>query len=106
MFTQDQCQKLYEGIHIIAKVFAEAYIEERNKLEKYLPPGVDTTNVKTQLQHNEKLVLSVPETAKLLGLSRNATYEFVREGKIPCVRYGKRVLVPRVKLLEMINKQS
>ncbi|MDD4877205.1 MAG: helix-turn-helix domain-containing protein [Dehalococcoidales bacterium] len=50
-------------------------------------------------------MLSVPEAAKLLGLSRGAAYEFVRQGKIPCVRYGKRILIPRIKLMEMINKQ-
>ncbi|MFZ7133466.1 MAG: helix-turn-helix domain-containing protein [Eubacteriales bacterium] len=46
-----------------------------------------------------------PETAQLFGLSRNAAYEFVKQGKMPCVKYEKRVLVPRIKLLKMTNKQ-
>jgi excisionase family DNA binding protein len=106
MLTPTQSQQLYEAIHIIAKIFAEAYIEEKNKLEKSLPTTLDKTSTISYLQQKEKFLLSVPETAKLLGLSRGATYEFVRQGKIPCVKYGKRILVPRIKLMEMINKQS
>ncbi len=37
-------------------------------------------------QQEERLTLSVPEVARLLGLSRGATYEAVRAGQIPSIR--------------------
>lgn len=46
----------------------------------------------------EKLTLSVDEAAKLLGISRGLAYEAVRTGEIPSIRFGKRVLIPRLAL--------
>jgi excisionase family DNA binding protein len=52
---------------------------------------------------SERLVLTVEETAELLGLSRGAAYEGVRSGDIPAVRVGRRWLVPRGRLLELLG---
>jgi len=54
----------------------------------------------------ERLTLSVEETAKLLGISRNSCYEAVRQGQIPHIRFGKRILVPRKALLKMLLEDS
>lgn len=51
----------------------------------------------------ERLVLSVEEAAELLGLSRGAAYAGVRSGDIPAVRVGRRWLVPRARLLELVG---
>ena len=42
--------------------------------------------------------MSVPEAARLLGVSRMTAYSAVREGTIPSLRIGRRVLVPRAEL--------
>jgi excisionase family DNA binding protein len=47
-------------------------------------------------------VLTVPETARLLRISRGSAYEAVRRGEIPAVRVGRRLLVPRVALEAML----
>jgi hypothetical protein len=39
-----------------------------------------------------KLALSVPEAGKLLGLSRNGSYEAAARGDLPTVRIGSRIL--------------
>ncbi len=52
----------------------------------------------------EKLTLTVSETARLLGISRGLAYEMVRTGEIPSVRFGKRVLVPRRALERLLEK--
>ena len=54
------------------------------------------------MENNERLVLTVSETAKLLGLSRNSTYQGVLTGEIPCVKVGKRILIPRLALEKML----
>ena len=43
---------------------------------------------------SEKLTLTLTETAWLLGISRGLAYEMVKNGEIPSVRFGKRVLAP------------
>jgi excisionase family DNA binding protein len=50
----------------------------------------------------QKLTLSVPEAAKLLGISRGLAYEAVRRGDIPSVKIGRKILVPRQRLERML----
>jgi excisionase family DNA binding protein len=42
-----------------------------------------------------KITLSVDEAAQVLGISRGLTYELVRRGKLPAVRLGRRIVIPR-----------
>lgn len=51
----------------------------------------------------ERLTLTVDEAAGLLGISRNLAYELVGRGEVPSVRLGRRVLVPRRALEEMLE---
>jgi excisionase family DNA binding protein len=51
----------------------------------------------------ERLTLSVPEAARLLGVSRMSAYSAVREGTIPSIRIGRRVLVPRAALDRLLD---
>lgn len=53
----------------------------------------------------EPLTLTVEETAKLLRLGRQLTYEKVRSGEIPSVKIGRRYLVPRQALLKMLARE-
>lgn len=41
----------------------------------------------------KKLTGTVDEAAEALGISRNSAYEGVKEGQIPAIRVGKRILV-------------
>lgn len=52
---------------------------------------------------SEKIILSVTETAYLLGLSRNSTYQGVQSGAIPSIRVGKRILIPKAALDRMLE---
>lgn len=47
-----------------------------------------------------------PETGRLLGLSRNSTYRAVKNGEIPTLRLGSRLLVPVPALLRMLEGDS
>ena len=44
---------------------------------------------------DERLTLTVEEAAHLLGISRGLAYEMARCGKLPVIRFGRRLLVPR-----------
>ena len=54
----------------------------------------------------DRLVLTVPEAAELLGICRNAAYEGVRRGEIPSIRIGKRLVVPRAAFEEMLKGEA
>jgi len=51
---------------------------------------------------HKKLTLSVDETSKLLGIGRNSCYEAIARGEIPSIRIGKRLLVPRTGLENLL----
>lgn len=56
--------------------------------------------------NEERLTLTVTEAAELLGISRGTAYECVRTGEIPSVTFGRRVLVPRRRLLALLDNES
>jgi len=54
-------------------------------------------------EHEESLVVTVVEAARMLRLSRGLTYEAVRQGQIPSVKVGRRILIPRVALQRLLD---
>ena len=55
---------------------------------------------------DDRLVLTIEEAGKLLGLGRSGTYEAARRGDIPTLRIGSRMLVPKVALLKLLEETS
>jgi excisionase family DNA binding protein len=52
----------------------------------------------------ERPTLNVwPETGRLLGLSKAATYAAVQSGELPAIRVGRRLLIPTAKLRRMLG---
>jgi excisionase family DNA binding protein len=41
---------------------------------------------------------TIAESAKRIGISRNAAYEAAKRGEIPSIRIGRRVVVPAAAL--------
>ena len=52
---------------------------------------------------NEPLTMSVNDAARLLGISRGLAYEAARRGELPTLRLGRRLLVPRARLLDLLG---
>jgi excisionase family DNA binding protein len=48
-------------------------------------------------------VLTVKETAAVLRLGKNKTYELINNGTIPHIKLGRKVLVPKKKVLELLE---
>jgi len=51
----------------------------------------------------ERVVYTVPEAGRLLGLSRNGSHEAAKRGQIPTIRIGRRLLVPKVPFHRMLD---
>lgn len=47
---------------------------------------------------SERPTLSVAETAELLGISRWLVQQAVRDGSLPSLRLGRRILIPTARL--------
>jgi len=51
------------------------------------------------------LMLSVPDVAKVLGISRAGAYELAHSKEFPSMKIGSRIIIPKDKFLLWIEKQ-
>ena len=51
------------------------------------------------------LMLAVPDVAAVLGISRAAAYELARSKDFPALRIGTRIVVPKDKFINWINRK-
>lgn len=49
------------------------------------------------------LTVSVEDAARILGISRGAAYKYADDGKLPAIRIGKRLLVPKKALDRLLS---
>ncbi|MGB9371758.1 MAG: helix-turn-helix domain-containing protein [Halobacteriota archaeon] len=55
---------------------------------------------------DEALTLSVEHAARLIGISRTTAYRMVQSGELPAVRIGRRVLILKKPLMEMLEAEE
>ena len=48
-------------------------------------------------------VLTVPEAAQILGISRGLAYEAARTGALPVLQFGRRRVVPVPRLIALLE---
>ena len=53
---------------------------------------------------DERLTLSITEAAKILRISRGQAYTLANQGKLPVIRLGRKLIVPRKGLNELLSK--
>ena len=53
-----------------------------------------------------RLTFSVEEVAQLLGLSRSAVYEAIARGDIPALRFGRRIVIARHALDQLLTNPT
>ena len=54
----------------------------------------------------ERLTLTVEQAGELLGISRALAYEMARTGRLPVLRFGKRIVVPRKAIETMLDSAA
>jgi len=52
----------------------------------------------------DRLVITVPEAGHLLGISRATAYVLAGQGRIPVIKLGKRLVVPKAGLQRMLDE--
>jgi excisionase family DNA binding protein len=50
--------------------------------------------------------MTVEEAAVILGISRATAYDAVSRSEIPCLRIGRRILIPKVAIERLLNGDS
>jgi excisionase family DNA binding protein len=50
-----------------------------------------------------RLTLTITEAAEALGISRSLAYEMAATGSLPTLRFGRRLVVPRVALDRLLD---
>ncbi len=56
------------------------------------------------MAHDDRKVISVPEAGQILNCGRNLAYELARQGRIPTIRLGRKLVVPVVALERMLTE--
>jgi excisionase family DNA binding protein len=51
-----------------------------------------------------RVMFDVDEVAPVLGISRGLAYAGVRDGSIPSISIGRRRLIPRARLAELVGE--
>ena len=57
-------------------------------------------------RNEERLVWTVGEAARLLGISRAHAYELVARGELPHLRLGRRLVVPKHAIATLIARAT
>lgn len=52
------------------------------------------------------IMLTVEEMGRLLRVSRNTAYDYVRKGKVPYIKVGKQIRIYRGDVLSIRNKTA
>ena len=55
---------------------------------------------------SEKETLTVKEAAKVLGIGRSLAYRLANDGTMPTLRLGRRILIPRQALAQLLDAQT
>jgi excisionase family DNA binding protein len=54
------------------------------------------------MTNDNRLAYSPQEAADALGLCLNTIYSLIKEGKLPCVKINRRLLIPKADLEKLV----
>lgn len=57
-------------------------------------------------REQDRLTLTVEETARLLGISRGVAYDCIRQGVIPSIKFNRVIRVPKHALDMLLGNGS
>jgi excisionase family DNA binding protein len=65
--------------------------------------AVSADREEVRAEPDRRLTVTVPEAARLLGISRGAAYEAAHRGELPVIRIGRRMVVPWPALRRLLD---
>jgi excisionase family DNA binding protein len=91
-FAQDPMDKM-DGGHFMSGKKSQSAPSVETAAQAAAPCRVESAECKT---------ISVERAAEILGISRAAAYAYAKDGKLPVIRLGSRVLVPKAALDKLL----
>jgi excisionase family DNA binding protein len=76
---------------------------QEERIESAGTPAASTERPPESLAADQRLTWTVPEVARLLGISKDSAYEAAHRGELPVQVIGRRMLVPRAALLRLLD---
>jgi excisionase family DNA binding protein len=76
---------------------------QEERIESAGTPAASTERPPESLAADQRLTWTVPEVARLLGISKDSVYEAAHRGELPVRVIGRRMLVPRAALLRLLD---
>jgi excisionase family DNA binding protein len=67
--------------------------------------GDQPVSTEEALVVNDRLVFTVTEVAYLINVSRAFAYELVARGELPSIRFGRRIVIPRIGLQKLLDTE-
>ena len=61
-------------------------------------------SIPQQSSPGTKMTLTVREAAEMIGISKPKMYELIREGEIPSIHVGKKIVIARQALLDWLSE--
>jgi excisionase family DNA binding protein len=58
------------------------------------------------ISNTERLCLSVDEAARACGIGRSLAFKLIAEKRLPAIRLGRRLVVPKAQLEKMLEQGS
>ena len=110
--SAEAIQSLENSINILAKMLVKAVLAELLAQERIFGQAggslaaILSSKANMTEQQEKSLVFSVSEVSKVLGIGRSNVYNLLHTGQIPCIKYGKRMLIPRFALMKMLEEAS
>lgn len=52
----------------------------------------------------EQMTYSIDEAARIIGVSKSFMYKLARNNEVPVLKLGKRLVIPKSRFIEFINK--
>lgn len=81
---------------------AQKLTELADKLNR-IQEATPAIHTESEAKLAQKLTLTVTETAEALSISKATMYQLIHRNDFPSLSIGRRVLIPREKLIEWIN---
>jgi excisionase family DNA binding protein len=107
--AQEAVETLERAVKIVAKIIVKAVMQEllsQGRVSGSYGNMIATFSMNDRESNDQKksLVFSVAEAAELLSISRGTAYTLVQTGQLPCIKYGRRMLIPKHALMKMLDE--
>ena len=93
LYTREQVENIVEMI--IQKLFQRGSVPTETLLDN---------SISQQPKPSTKMTLSVNEAAELIGISRPKVYDLLRDGTLPSIHVGKKIVIPRQAVIDWLSE--